>query len=135
MTRARVSEKHLFASGRTLEQNPGPLLGCGQMWSTLMGPLQKQLFLTDRGKSTPWHFWGRLAGVPKKSLSKNINFAVTPLVLTPVVYFRSRQRSTARVGKGVQHVVLARALNSTPQIWRGLAPQQTTANHTKPHHL
>ena len=31
--------------------------GCGQTGSTLTGPLQKKMFLTDWGKGTPWHFW------------------------------------------------------------------------------
>ena len=38
-----------------------------------------------------WHFRedkSRLTGVPKRSLSKNMKFAVTPLVLTPFVPFR-----------------------------------------------
>ena len=44
-------------------------------------------------KGTPWHFWqykSRLTGVTKRSLplSKNMKFAVTPLVPTPFVPFR-----------------------------------------------
>ena len=51
-------------------------LGCGQMGSTLMGPLQQYWCLTDWWKKgrPGWHFWedkSRLAGVPKKSLCQN----------------------------------------------------------------
>ena len=35
----------------------------------------------------------RLEGVPKSPLSKNVRFAVTPLVLTPRVPFRTLRRS------------------------------------------
>ena len=52
-----------------------------------------------REKGTPWHFWeskSRLTGVPKKYPSKNMEFAVTPLVLTPFVPFRAAQESYGR---------------------------------------
>ena len=45
----------------------------------------------------PWHFWedkGRLTGVPTRSLCQtNIQFAVTPLALTPFVPFRAKLRA------------------------------------------
>ena len=44
---------------------------------------------TDRGgENMSWHFRedkSRLTGVPKTSLSKNVKFAVTPVVPTPSV--------------------------------------------------
>ena len=61
-------------------------LGCGQMGSTLIGPLQKQWILTDWEKGTPWHCWedsSKLTGIPNKSLSKSMQFAATPSVASP----------------------------------------------------
>ena len=49
-------------------------------------------------KGTPWHFSedkSKLTGVSEKSLSKNMRFAVTPLVLTP---FRPFPRSALPSG-------------------------------------
>ena len=68
-------------------------LGCGQTGSTLMGPLQKQLFLTNWGKRYALALLGRQKQVnwstQKVPLSKNMKFVVTPLVLTPFVHFRT----------------------------------------------
>ena len=62
------------------------------MESTLIGGAAKVMNVDTLGeKGTPWHFWEdkrRLAGAPKKSLSNNMKFAVTPPVLTPVVPVR-----------------------------------------------
>ena len=77
----------------------GAKVGCGQMGSTLMGPLQKYQFCQIGEKGTPWHFWedeSRLTGIPKNvPLSKTMKFAATPLVLTPFVPFRKRFQANA----------------------------------------
>ena len=55
------------------------------------GRCKSNVFWQIGEKGTPWHFWedeSRLTGVPNKSLSKNRKFAVTPLVLTPLVPLR-----------------------------------------------
>ena len=68
----------------------GVNLGCGQLGSTLMGPLQKY------ARARPGTFGRRRVGereyILKKSLSvKNNKFAVAPLVLIPFVPFRASQ--------------------------------------------
>ena len=49
-------------------------------------------------KGTPWHFWegkSRLTGVPQEVplSNKTINIAVTPLVLTQILYHRKCDHS------------------------------------------
>ena len=71
---------------RTRVRNRRAAFGCGQMGSTLTGPLQKPFISTDWEKGTPWHFWedkSRLTSAQKVPLSKNMKSAVTPLVPTP----------------------------------------------------
>ena len=81
------SSSMMTRTGRT----PSWLFAYGQMGSTLMGPQQSNEFRQIEIRIiTPWHFCAdknRLTGVPPKSLSKNVKFAVTPLMLTPFLPF------------------------------------------------
>ena len=73
-----------------------------KMGSTPMGPLQKYSILKDWGKRYALALLGRQKQVngstQKVPLSKNMKFAVTPLVLTPFVPFRSPE-SRQRLGE------------------------------------
>ena len=110
-------------------------LVAGHMGSTLMGPLQKVRNFDSLGKKIRPSTFGkinyRLTGVPKESMSKNMKFAVTPLVLTPLVPFRiSAARSpgvpsplsTCRRGSEGQQTLATppRPLHSANQFYRGL---------------
>ena len=70
------------------------LIGCGPMESALVGPLQKVMNFDRLGKKVRPGTFGKIKvgqreyPKNKKSLSKNIKIAVTPLVLTPFVSFR-----------------------------------------------
>ena len=64
-------------------------LGCGQMGSTLMGPLQKNMYFGQIGeKGTPWHFGkykSRLTGVPQKGPSgKKPEICSDPIRADPI---------------------------------------------------
>ena len=67
----KITEIYVCLLGGLAPFHGSELLGCGQMGSTLMGPLQNNEFWQIERKGTPWHFWeddSRLMGVPKKSL-------------------------------------------------------------------
>ena len=71
-------------------------IGCGQGGQHEWGRCKSHELWQIGEKGTPWHFWehkSRLTGVHKKSLSKNMKFAVTPWVLTPFCPFPSRWSS------------------------------------------
>ena len=69
---------HSFAGDRGSD----PLFGCGQNGVNTNGTAAKVMNFDRLGtRCAPWHFWedkSRLTGEPKKSLSKNMKFAVTP---------------------------------------------------------
>ena len=68
----RLDPCSVRAKPNKTQETAGRQIGSRQMGSTLMGPQQKQLILTDWGKGTPWHFWedqSRLTGIPTQSPS------------------------------------------------------------------
>ena len=81
----------------------------------------------------PWHFWeyqSMLTGVPKKSLcQKNMKFAVTPLVLTPVVPFRAAQARGLRPGP--LETALVCSTVRIPDFRSSYASKSTWRPHTK----
>ena len=82
--------------------------GCGQMGSTLMGPLQNNEFRQIGEKGTPWHFWedhSRLTGVPKKSLCQQKHESCSdPISADPFCPFPSHgdEGRTQREGGGTR---------------------------------
>ena len=57
----RRTRAHVRAYGRPVYQDPGCCGCCGQMGSTLMAPLQKEMILTGRVKVRPSTF-GKING-------------------------------------------------------------------------